>query len=1118
MFPCVTTTVYVRNDDSSHRVPAVLRAAASIPSAEAMVGCLYRLPFSSHAHDRSVWVHFADMIAVDEIISHGEDNPFRILKPWWDVFAEYLIIFMIMISVFAGTLQSSASAFSSPLPRERTSIAPENIESNVQKNDGVFGNPTARMLDKLECEQAKALFEKVKKFRLYTEKGDILYKMYMRQTMLRLFQSFIITTYVWELSPNILYIVHCIDDVQVTGFREFFCIHALRRMYTMLSYVYIAVICLYMCTCIYTLYWIYFYKLKDYSFEKVRDETGINDIPDVTKDFAFLLHLIDQYDKLYARKFAVFLSDVSENKLRQLNLNYEWSTEKLEMHIVTNTDQKKELHLFMLPGIPNSTYEMVQLEVLKLELINDISIGEGISQLKSLNELWLYNCTIKVENKALVFLKVNLHIMRVKFSKIEEIPQWMYNLSNLKELHLEGDLQTDSKTCVLQSMRDLERLQLLHLKTNVIKVPLTITTDIAQHLLHLTINNQGTKLLSLNSVKKFYVLATLKLISCNLERIPSAIFSLSHLTELDLKDNNLKSIEEIASFQHFCKLRILKLHYNSVVDIPLYIAKVASVEMLYLNKNKISELPPHLFKLSKLFHLELAFNCIKEIPAEIEELEELQYLGIDNNSITKLPQELFKCTKLRVLILSHNLLTHIPPNIEKLTHLRQLEIAGNQLSELPPELGNCACLKREHVIVEEEYFNTLPHTVREGFGPYESYDSGSAQGGPDLYRSGFGGSFGGGYDQFDNDESNWKPSYPRSNLRSGFMDNEGRDGYSSYGRFSSPHMKPAPIGSRGRGMPAYPQNKFGGRSHDLGGPTAIRGRGRGPVGFFGKSRPGIIIDYQNQTAMRGVKRKMMPPSRPNTFIKKQKVTKPALINKPGTSVNKTDEEEQRKLEARREKQRRRREKNNEKYGDGYRLAYTCSFCKFRTFEEKDIEDHFESSSHQETLDYIQKQANFEEDVIRFLHESMVNKFRKTVFRKTRNCHPELTREEELKEAMEGVTEEDYMRKVDIIHCSACHTYVPAVIFSVKQHLTSEEHLKSKVGYKEQLRKESVLTATSILNNPIVKARYEKFAKGEDPFEITEESQQQDDGEQNDAAEDAELNPDDDPAAEIMKVN
>lgn len=31
-------------------------------------------------------------------------------------------------------------------------------------------------------------------------------------------------------------------------------------------------------------------------------------------------------------------------------------------------------------------------------------------------------------------------------------------------------------------------------------------------------------------------------------------------------------------------------------------------------------------------------------------------------------------------------------------------------------------------------------------------------------------------------------------------------------------------------------------------------------------------------------------------------------------------------------------------------------------------------------------------------------------------------------------------------------------------------------YKEQIKRESVLTATSILNNPIVKARYERYVK------------------------------------------
>lgn len=51
------------------------------------------------------------------------------------------------------------------------------------------------------------------------------------------------------------------------------------------------------------------------------------------------------------------------------------------------------------------------------------------------------------------------------------------------------------------------------------------------------------------------------------------------------------------------------------------------------------------------------------------------------------------------------------------------------------------------------------------------------------------------------------------------------------------------------------------------------------------------------------------------------------------------------------------------------MAFTCSFCKFRTFEEKDIEAHLESAVHQETLDHIQKQTKFDKVVMEFLHVS-----------------------------------------------------------------------------------------------------------------------------------------------------
>ncbi|XP_076402990.1 DBIRD complex subunit ZNF326 isoform X2 [Peromyscus maniculatus bairdii] len=316
--------------------------------------------------------------------------------------------------------------------------------------------------------------------------------------------------------------------------------------------------------------------------------------------------------------------------------------------------------------------------------------------------------------------------------------------------------------------------------------------------------------------------------------------------------------------------------------------------------------------------------------------------------------------------------------------------------------------------------------------------------------------------------------------------------------------EPAPVGSRGRGTPAYPESTFGSRNYDaFGGPSTGRGRGRGHMGDFGSiHRPGIIVDYQNKSTnvtiatTRGIKRKMMQIfNKPGgAFIKKPKLAKPmekmSLSKSPAKIDPKNEEEEKRRIEARREKQRRRREKNSEKYGDGYRMAFTCSFCKFRTFEEKNIELHLESSSHQETLDHIQKQTKFDKVVMEFLHECMVNKFKKASIRKQQTLnHPEAYKIIE-KDVMEGVTADDHMVKVETVHCGACSMYIPAFHSSVQQHLKSPDHVKGKQAYKEQIKRESVLTATSILNNPIVKARYERFVKGENPFEVQDHSQDQ----------------------------
>ncbi|XP_066521472.1 DBIRD complex subunit ZNF326 isoform X2 [Hoplias malabaricus] len=346
----------------------------------------------------------------------------------------------------------------------------------------------------------------------------------------------------------------------------------------------------------------------------------------------------------------------------------------------------------------------------------------------------------------------------------------------------------------------------------------------------------------------------------------------------------------------------------------------------------------------------------------------------------------------------------------------------------------------------------------------------------------------------------WRMPYRESSRRSRspLSDSGRRRGsrYSSYNdlsvsptSFATTYTRPAPIGSRGRAMSVHFEHLHGQRGGDTA--TECRAKIRGFCGLRGAVSTQNVHSCVAIPVFRGTKRKMMAPVSPNAFVKKPRVVRTIPKTGFGEALNftqshitsdgnhlSTQDVEVEKVRVR-EKRRRRREKNREKYGDKHRLAFTCAFCKFRTFEDQDIEKHFGSTYHRETLDYIRRQAKFDDRVINFLHDCMVHKFRKTVSAlcKLRTFSDQKTDQK----IMEGVTEDDYMRKVEVVHCMACEMHIPAFFPSVQQHLKSSMHVKSKVMYKEQLKRESVLTAKAIINNDSVKVRYEKYIKGEDPF-------------------------------------
>ncbi|XP_026230363.1 volume-regulated anion channel subunit LRRC8D [Anabas testudineus] len=600
---------------------------------------------------------------------------------------------------------------------ENTSVSPSTPMLGVtfSADKPVVEVPSSMtILDKKDGEQAKALFEKVRKFRAHVEDSDFIYKLYVAQTAVKTVKFILILCYTSTFLAEIKFTHDCKPDVkQLTGYSRFFCTHNMAFMLNKLLVTYMALILIYGMTCLYSLFWVFRRPLKEYSFEKVREESSFSDIPDVKNDFAFLLHMVDQYDQLYSKRFGVFLSEVSENKLREISLNHEWTFEKLRQLVTRNAQDQQELHLFMLSGLPNAVFDLTDLEVLRLELIPEVRFSAKVSQMTSLQELHLCHCPAKVEQTGFAFLRDHLRCLHVKFTDVAEIPTWVYLLRNLRELNLIGNLSSENNKMIgLESMRDLRHLKTLCLKSNLTKIPTSIT-DLSPHLIKLVVHNDGTKLLVLNSLKKMTNLIDLELHNCELERIPHAIFSLANLQELDLKSNNIRTIEEIISLQHLRRLTCLKLWHNKIITISSSIGQVKSLETLHLSHNKLEALPPALFTLPKLRHLDVSHNSITVLPPDVGLLQSLQQLAINSNKLEALPKPLFRCNKLKVLCLGHNALTVLPETVGQLVQLTQLELKGNCLDRLPAQLGNCRLLRKNGLVVEDHLFDTLPVDVKE---------------------------------------------------------------------------------------------------------------------------------------------------------------------------------------------------------------------------------------------------------------------------------------------------------------------------------------------------------------------------------------------------------------------
>ncbi len=262
-------------------------------------------------------------------------------------------------------------------------------------------------------------------------------------------------------------------------------------------------------------------------------------------------------------------------------------------------------------------------------------------------------------------------------NRLTAIPQEVFQLNNLKELHI----PFNQITTISDEIGNLVNLTTIDLSWNEIKaIPNTITQLLNLTTLDLSIN-QITVIP--DEIANLVNLTCLSLDSNQITAIPDAIANLVNLTDLYLHSNQIMVIPD--AIANLANLRRLSLHSNQITEIPDAIANLVNLTDLYLDSNKIIAIPDIIANLANLTKLFLFNNQITTIPDAIANLANLTKLYLSDNQITAIPNAIANLASLTELSLGGNQIKTIPDEITNLANLKELDLRDNPLP-IPPEI------------------------------------------------------------------------------------------------------------------------------------------------------------------------------------------------------------------------------------------------------------------------------------------------------------------------------------------------------------------------------------------------------------------------------------------------
>ncbi|XP_066584062.1 protein lap1 [Prorops nasuta] len=183
----------------------------------------------------------------------------------------------------------------------------------------------------------------------------------------------------------------------------------------------------------------------------------------------------------------------------------------------------------------------------------------------------------------------------------------------------------------------------------------------------------------------------LQLNHCNLYDVPPDVFIYERtLEKLYLDANRIKDLPRPLFQCH--ELRVLSLSDNEVSTLPPAIASLINLEYLDLSKNNIKELPDSIKECKNLRSIDISVNPFERFPDAITHIVGLRELYLNDAYIEYLPANFGRLSALKTLELRENNMMTLPKSMSRLVNLQRLDIGNNDFTELPEIVGDLISL------------------------------------------------------------------------------------------------------------------------------------------------------------------------------------------------------------------------------------------------------------------------------------------------------------------------------------------------------------------------------------------------------------------------------------------